>query len=244
MPEAPDAGGSQLTASVSNAVHLAGIAVRDKIARVALADVASPMHGRRLDELVFANGRVSLRSNPGGGETYAAILQRAGLPMMSGHGESVADRSKKGPYSTHSFGAHFAEVHVDPDFGTVRLARMVSAFAAGRIVNARTARSQYMGGVIWGVSMALQEEGRIDERTGRYMNASLENYLVPVNADIPEIDIILVDERDAHVNPLGIKGIGEIGNVGSAAAVANAVYHATGIRVRELPITPEKLLEV
>ena len=244
MPEAPDAGGSQLTASVSNAVHLAGIAVRDKIARVALADVASPMHGRRLDELVFANGRVSLRSNPGGGETYAAILQRAGLPSMSGHGESVADRSKKGPYSTHSFGAHFAEVHVDPDFGTVRLARMVSAFAAGRIVNARTARSQYMGGVIWGVSMALHEEGRIDERTGRYMNASLENYLVPVNADIPEIDIILVDERDAHVNPLGIKGIGEIGNVGSAAAVANAVYHATGIRVRELPITPEKLLEV
>ena len=152
------------------------------------------------------------------------------------------DRSKKGPYSSHAFGAHFAEVRVDPDFGTVRLARMVSAFAAGRIVNARTARSQFLGGTVWGVSMALHEEGRIDARTGRYMNANLENYLVPVNADIPEIDIILVDEQDPYVNPLGIKGIGEIGNVGSAAAVANAVYHATGVRVRELPISPEKLL--
>ena len=161
---------------------------------------------------------------------------------MSAHADAKHDRKVKGPYSTHAFGAHFAEVHVDPDFGTVRLARMVSAFAAGRIVNARTARSQYLGGVVWGVSMALHEEGRIDERSGRYMNANLENYLVPVNADIPAVDIILVDEEDTRVNPLGIKGIGEIGNVGSAAAVANAVYHATGTRVRDLPISPEKLL--
>jgi xanthine dehydrogenase YagR molybdenum-binding subunit len=119
---------------------------------------------------------------------------------------------------------------------------MVSAFAAGTIVNARTARSQFLGGTVWGVAMALHEEGRIDDRTGRYMNANLENYLVPVNADIPQVDVIIVDERDEHVNPLGIKGIGEIGNVGSAAAVANAVYHATGKRVRDLPISPEKLL--
>lgn len=152
------------------------------------------------------------------------------------------DRRQKGAYSSHAFGAHFAEVHVDPDFGTVRLARMMSAFAAGRIVNAKTARSQFLGGTVWGVSMALHEEARSDERTGRYMNANLENYLVPVNADIPEVEIILVDEQDAHVNPLGIKGIGEIGNVGSAAAVGNAVYHATGKRIRDLPITPEKLL--
>ncbi len=129
-------------------------------------------------------------------------------------------------------------MHVDPDFGTVRLARMVSAFAAGTIVNAKTARSQFLGGAVWGVAMALHEEGRVDVRSGRYMNANLENYLVPVNADIPQVDIILVDERDTEVNPLGIKGIGEIGNVGSAAAVANAVFHATGKRVRDLPISP------
>ena len=242
MPEAPNAGGSQQTASVANAVHLAGIALRDKLAAAAAADAASPLHGRKLEELTFAQGRIALRALPERGETYAAILQRAGVSSMSAHADAKHDRKVKGPYSTHAFGAHFAEVHVDPDFGTVRLARMVSAFAAGRIVNARTARSQYLGGVVWGVSMALHEEGRIDERSGRYMNANLENYLVPVNADIPAVDIILVDEEDTRVNPLGIKGIGEIGNVGSAAAVANAVYHATGTRVRDLPISPEKLL--
>jgi xanthine dehydrogenase YagR molybdenum-binding subunit len=118
----------------------------------------------------------------------------------------------------------------------------VGAFAAGTIINEKTAHSQFLGGTVYGVSMALHEEGRIDERTGRYMNANLADYLVPVNADIPEIDIIIVNEVDEHVNPLGIKGIGEIGNVGSAAAVANAVYNATGVRVRDLPITPEKLM--
>ncbi len=242
MPEAARAGGSQQTASVANAVHLAGIAVRDKLAAAAVADAASPLHGRRLDDMTFARGRIALRERPELGETYVAILQRAGVSSMSAFAEAKHDRRVKGPYSTHAFGAHFAEVHVDPDFGTVRLARMVSAFAAGRIVNSRMARSQYMGGVVWGVSMALHEEGRIDERSGRYMNANLENYLVPVNADIPEIDIVLVDEEDPHVNPLGIKGIGEIGIVGMNAAVANAVFHATEKRVRDLPIRPEKLL--
>jgi xanthine dehydrogenase YagR molybdenum-binding subunit len=172
----------------------------------------------------------------------AAIVRRSGRPSVSASADVQHDRNKKGPYSSHAFGAHFAEVLVDPDFGTVRLSRMVSAFAAGTIVNAKTARSQFMGGTVWGVAMALHEEGRMDLRTGRYMNANLENYLVPVNADIPAIDIIIVDEKDIEVNPLGIKGIGEIGNVGSAAAVANAVFHATGKRIRELPITPEKIL--
>jgi xanthine dehydrogenase YagR molybdenum-binding subunit len=183
-----------------------------------------------------------VKAEPARGETFVAILRRSGESSLSAHADVQHDRREKGPYSSHAFGAHFAEVHVDPDFGTVRLARMVSAFAAGRIVNAKTARSQFLGGTVWGVSMALHEEARIDERSGRYMNANLENYLVPVNADIPAVEIVLVDEQDEHVNPLGIKGIGEIGNVGSAAAVANAVYHATGIRVRDLPISPEKLL--
>jgi xanthine dehydrogenase YagR molybdenum-binding subunit len=242
LPPAPEAGGSQLTASVANAVHAAGVALREKLAALAIADGRSPLHGRQLADLGFADGRVFVRAQPSTSESYVAIVRRSAQPSVSARADLQHDRRQKGPYSSHAFGAHFAEVHVDLDLATVRLARMVSAFAAGHIVNARTARSQFMGGTVWGVSMALHEEGRIDERTGRYMNANLENYLVPVNADIPSIDIILVDEQDPYVNPLGIKGIGEIGNVGSAAAVANAVYHATGKRVRELPITPEKLL--
>ncbi len=242
MPPAPQAGGSQLTASVANAVHDAGIALRRRIGALASADPRSPLRGRAFEALGFADGRVFVRAQPSAGETFVEVLRRAGQGSVSARADVEHDRGQKAPYSSHAFGAHFAEVHVDPDFGTVRLARMVSAFAAGHIVNARTARSQFLGGAVWGVSMALHEEARIDERTGRYMNANLESYLVPVNADIPAVDIILVDEHDEHVNPLGIKGIGEIGNVGSAAAVANAVYHATGKRVRDLPITPEKLL--
>jgi xanthine dehydrogenase YagR molybdenum-binding subunit len=242
LPMAPIAGGSQLTASVANAVYEAGVALRRKLAALASANPQSPLHGHAYDELAFGDGRVFLKTEPARGETFVAILHRSGESSLSAHADVQHDRKQKGPYSSHAFGAHFAEVHVDPDFGTVRLARMVSAFGAGRIVNAKTASSQFLGGTVWGVSMALHEEARVDERTGRYMNANLENYLVPVNADIPAVEIILVDEQDEHVNPLGIKGIGEIGNVGSAAAVANAVYHATGKRIRDLPITPEKLL--
>ncbi len=242
MPPAPQAGGSQLTASVANAVHAAGVALREKLAAFATADRNSPLHARRIADLGFAGGRVFVRAQPAIGESFVAIVRRTGQPSITAQADVQHDRRMKGPYSSHAFGTHFAEVHVDPDLGTVRLARMVSAFAAGHIVNAKTARSQFLGGAVWGVSMALHEEARIDERTGRYMNANLENYLVPVNADIPSIEIILVDEQDDHVNPLGIKGIGEIGNVGSAASIANAVYHATGKRIRDLPITPEKLL--
>jgi xanthine dehydrogenase YagR molybdenum-binding subunit len=244
MPEAPVAGGSQLTASVANAVSDACLAARERLARLAISDPASPLHGRALGELAFRGGRVVLRSQPLRGESYETILRRAGVPSLTAHADAQHDRNQKGPYSTHAFGAHFAEVHVDPDLGMVRLARMVSAFAAGTIVSGKTAHSQFLGGTVWGISMALHEECRIDERFGRYMNANLENYLVPVNADIPEIEIVMVPERDPYVNPLGIKGIGEIGNVGSAAAVANAVFHATGVRIRELPITPEKLLQI
>lgn len=142
----------------------------------------------------------------------------------------------------HAFGAHFAEVHVDPDLGEVRVTRFVGAFAAGRILNEKTARSQFIGGITWGIGMALTEQTRYDERTGRIMTANLADYLVPVHADVPHIETIVVPEDDPHVNEAGVKGIGEIGIVGVAAAIANAVYHATGKRIRDLPITPEKLL--
>ena len=145
-------------------------------------------------------------------------------------------------YSSHAFGAQFAEVSVDPDLGLVRVRRIVSAFAGGRILNAKTARSQYLGGIVQGLGMALLEATHYDKRFGSYTSINLGEYLVPVNADVRAIDVILVDEEDPHVNPIGAKGIGEIGIVGVAPAIANAVYHATGKRVRDLPITCDKLL--
>jgi len=145
-------------------------------------------------------------------------------------------------YATQAFGAHFAEVEVDPDLGTVRVTRFVGAFDGGRILNEKTARSQLLGGVVWGISMALFEQTRYDRRTARIMNANLSEYLVPTNADVPNAELLLVSDDDRHANPIGVRGIGEVGICGSGAAVANAVYHATGVRVRDLPITPEKLL--
>jgi xanthine dehydrogenase YagR molybdenum-binding subunit len=156
------------------------------------------------------------------------------------HNETAPE--DEGPYTTQSFGAHFAEVEVDPDLCTVRVTRFVGAFDAGRILNAKTARSQFIGATVWGISMALFEKTRYDARTGRVMNANLSEYLVPTNADIPPIETIVVEADDPHANPAGVRGIGEVAMSGSAAAIANAVYHATGVRVRELPIMIEKLL--
>lgn len=158
--------------------------------------------------------------------------------------ESRADAKAQwaGKYSTHAFGAQFARVQVDPDTGEVLLDRMIGAFAAGRILNAKTARSQYLGGMCFGIGMALHEETRHDERTGRITNAGLGDYLLPVHADVGRMEAYIVEEDDPHVNPIGVKGVGEIGATGSAAAIVNAVYNATGVRVRDLPVTPEKLL--
>jgi xanthine dehydrogenase YagR molybdenum-binding subunit len=143
-------------------------------------------------------------------------------------------------FSMHSFGAVFADVRVDADLGTVRVARILGAYGVGRILNLKTATSQMIGGITYGLAMALHEETAIDPRTGRYLNADLSEYLVPVNADVHAIDVLFVDEEDPHLDPIGVKGIGEIGTTGVAGAIANAVYHATGVRVRDLPITLDK----
>ena len=143
----------------------------------------------------------------------------------------------------YAFGAQFAEVHVDADLGQVKVARMVGVFGAGRILNEKTARNQLMGGMVWGMSMALHEHGVMDERLGRFVNNNLAEYHVPVNLDVPAIEALWVKEEDLHVNPLGVKGIGEIGITGSSAAIANAIFHATGKRIRDLPITPDKLIQ-
>jgi xanthine dehydrogenase YagR molybdenum-binding subunit len=142
----------------------------------------------------------------------------------------------------HAHGAVFAEVKVDPDLGQIRVTRLVGAFAAGRIVNPRLVRSQYYGGMIWGVSFALHEAAITDRRSGRIMNADLAEYHVPVNADIPAVEALLVEEYDPYVNALGVKGVGEIGITGTAGAVANAVWHATGVRPRRFPIRIEDIL--
>jgi xanthine dehydrogenase YagR molybdenum-binding subunit len=153
-----------------------------------------------------------------------------------------AKPSEDGEYATHSFGAQFARVEVDPDLGEVRVRAMIGAFAAGRILNQKTARSQYLGGMVWGIGMALHEITRYDDRTARIVNANLGEYVLPVNADVEEMDAYIVEEDDPYVNPIGVKGIGEVGITGAAAAIANAAYHATGIRIRDLPITCEKML--
>ena len=145
-------------------------------------------------------------------------------------------------YSSYAHSAVFAEVRVDEELGIIRVTRVVDAVAAGKILNPKTARSQILGGVVWGIGMALHEESRLDQRLGRFMTHHLADYHVPVNADIHAIDVLFVEEHDDKANPLGVKGVGEIGIVGTAAAIANAVYHATGVRVRDLPITVDKVL--
>jgi len=152
------------------------------------------------------------------------------------------DPAAQANYAMHAHGAVFAEVKVDPDLGQVRVSRMVGAFAAGRIINPHLVRSQYLGGMIWGVSFALHEQAIVDHRSGRIMNANLGEYHVPVNADVPGIEALLIDEHDPHVNALGIKGVGEISITGSAGAVANAIWHATGVRPRRFPVRIEDLV--
>jgi xanthine dehydrogenase YagR molybdenum-binding subunit len=192
------------------------------------------------DAVAAADGRLFAKDEPSRGETYTDLLNRKGRAAVEVTHEAKPGDEKK--FATHAFGAHFAEVRVDPDLGTVRVARVVTALAAGRIINPKTAYSQAIGGVVGGLGMALLEEGVRDVRNGRMVTADLEKYMVPVNADVPNLDAFYVEEHDPHVNPLGAKGLAELSLVGVAAAVANAVYHATGRRIRDLPITPDKLL--
>jgi xanthine dehydrogenase YagR molybdenum-binding subunit len=156
---------------------------------------------------------------------------------------TLAPGDERKRYSMHSFGAVFVEVHVDAELGAIRVTRVVGAYDVGRVLNAKTARSQMVGGIVYGIGMALHEETAVDERSGRYLNADLSEYLVPINADIPDIDVILLDSEDGHVNQIGVKGVGEIGTTGVAAAVANAVFHATAVRARDLPIRLDKIIQ-
>jgi xanthine dehydrogenase YagR molybdenum-binding subunit len=240
-PKTPVSGGSQTAASTGSAVFLAARALREKLIQMAIADARSPLHGANTSDVTIENGRVGLRGQPAKSETLEALVSRSGQSYIEAFDDTKPGAEAK-EYSGYSFGAQFAEIRIDADLGQMRVSRMVGAFGAGRILNAKTARSQFMGGMIWGISFALLEKSIYDERLGRIVNNNLAEYHVPVNADVGSIEALWVTEEDDHVSPIGAKGIGEIGITGAAAAIANAVFHATGKRVRDLPITLDKLL--
>ena len=242
LPDAGIAGGSSHTATAGMAIHNAGAAVIAKLADLATMDERSPLFGAGNAGVVARGGLLFRRDDETRSESYADILGRAGLAEIEARGNGAADPAAQSIYAMHAHGAVFAEVKVDPDLGQIHVTRLVGAFAAGRVINPRLVRSQLFGGMIWGVSFALHEQAVMDRRSGRTLNADLAEYHVPVNADVPSLDVLTIDEHDPHVNALGIKGVGEIGITGSAGAVANAVWHATGIRVRRFPIQIDDLV--
>ncbi|POR43264.1 xanthine dehydrogenase family protein molybdopterin-binding subunit [Methylobacterium sp. V23] len=242
LPNGGLAGGSTGTATSGTAVDNAARAAIAALADLAVNDRASPLYGAGNAGVTAADGRLARRDDPARSEAFGEILARAGRTSVEAKGQGAGDPATRKAYAMHAHGAVYAEVKVDPDLGQIRVTRLVGAFAAGRIINPQLVRSQYYGGMIWGVSLALHEHAVLDPRSGRVMNGNLAEYHIPVNADVPAMEAILVEEHDPHVNPLGIKGVGEIGITGTAGAIANAVWHATGVRVRDIPITLDRLL--
>ena len=241
FPDAPISGGSQTVASVGPAVLAAVDAARKKLFALALADNRPPLSGAAASDLALSDGFILVKDAPQRRVSVPALLAKNRLDRFEVVGTAAPGDEKK-HYSMHSFGAQFAEVRIDPLLREIRISRLVGAFAAGRILNAKTARSQAIGGIVFGVGMALLEETAIDPNIGRVTNPNVAEYLMPVHADIPDIRVIFIDEHDPLVNPAGVKGLGELPIVGVAAAIANAVHHATGTRVRDLPIRIDKLL--
>jgi xanthine dehydrogenase YagR molybdenum-binding subunit len=242
LPDAGIAGGSAHTATAGMALHDAGAAVIAKLANLATGDERSPLFGAGNAGVVARGGRLFRRDDETRSDSYAEILCRAGLSEIEARGKGAADPAAQSIYAMHAHGAVFAEVKVDPDLGQVRVTRLVGAFAAGRVINPRMVLSQLYGGMIWGVSFALHEHAVTDRRSGRTLNANLADYHVPVNADVPSLEALMIEEHDPYVNALGIKGVGEIGVTGSAGAIANAIWHATGIRVRRFPVRIDDLV--
>jgi len=239
LPQAPVEGGSWTAASASHAVAAAAEEVRGELLALAKKMPGSPLADAKLEQVTLTDGKLVSKQDASRAVSIADMMRHGKIDRIEKERANSFPEDKSHARNTHS--AVFAEVKVDEQLGVVRVTRVVSAVAAGRILNTKTAHSQIMGGVVWGIGMALHEETVYDHRFGRIMNANIAEYHVPVNADVHDIKVIFVDEPDTIVNPMGIKGLGEIGIVGVAAAIANAVYHATGKRVRDLPITLDKL---
>jgi xanthine dehydrogenase YagR molybdenum-binding subunit len=241
LPFAPYSGGSGMATSLSGAIQ-------DAVGNLVMAfldlvadDESSPLRGSSPDQITTTRGGIHVLDAPAIGEPYVDILARHGLPEITADGERDPQANGRHPPHNGSFAAWFAEVRVDADLGVLRVARIVSAVDAGRVLNHKLARSQIIGGAVMGIGMTMLEEVVFDPDTGRIANATFGDYLIPANADVPDVDVVFVGTPDP-VRPLGIKGMGEISAVGVSAAIANAVYHATGRRIRSLPITVEQLL--
>src|SRR4029077_2779750 len=241
LPQSPVEGGSWIAGSVSNAIATTAEAVRDELLRLAKQVPGSPLANIAPGEVTLAEGKLVSKRDASRSVSIADAMRHSAVDRIEQEKTTNPTDDPARAHNTHA--AVFAEVHVDEQLGVIRVTRVVSAVAAGRILNTKTASSQILGSVVWGIGMALHEETLIDHGLGRIMNANIAEYHVPVNADIHDIRVIFVDEPDDS-NPLGIKGLGEIGIVGVAAAIAHAVYHATGRRVRDLPITLDKLTTV
>jgi xanthine dehydrogenase YagR molybdenum-binding subunit len=238
LPGVVLAGGSQQTGSIGISVMAAHGALLKELAKIIGND--SPLAGSKADELNSRDGGLCRRDAPETHESYASILQRAGRREIVVEAEAPPPLEIQ-HWSMHSYGAMFCEVRVNAVTGETRVSRFLGSFDCGRIINAKTAASQFRGGIIMGLGLALMEETLFDERNGRIMNPSLSEYHVPAHLDVPQIDVIWTDIPDPHT-PMGARGIGEIGITGTGAAVANAVFNATGKRIRDLPITLDKLL--
>jgi xanthine dehydrogenase YagR molybdenum-binding subunit len=268
LPKGPGSGGSQTSASIGPAIRAAAIGALNKVIQLAAGDQRSPLYGADVDDVMVENGRLHLKNDPGKGETYSHILRRNGTDKVEDEimtnvstrenqssPKKPEDKEKKSnaasdedeekdrkKYAFHSFGAQFVKVKVDPYLGAIKVTDCVSVMDIGAVLNLKTAKNQIMGGMIFALGMALMEGTSYDPNNGRLVTRDLANYLVPVHADMPVFDIRFINKPDFNLSPIGSRGVGEIGITGTAAAIANAVYHATGKRVRELPITPDKLL--
>jgi xanthine dehydrogenase YagR molybdenum-binding subunit len=258
LPPAPVAGGSNTTASACSAVMKTCDAIRAKLAHAAVTANTGPLSGQKAEDLTFKDGKIVAANDAG--ETFEDVFKRLGMSTIEEYsefvpkglepdaindlyaGKLIMTGGAEGEKVMYAMGAELVEVRVHALTREIRVPRIVGAFAAGRLMNTRTVHSQFMGGMIWGISSALHEATEIDLRYARYVNDNLADYMVPVNADVQQVEVILVPEVDHDVNPAGVKGLGELANVGTAAAIANAVYHATGKRIRQLPIRIENLL--
>lgn len=241
LPKAPVSGGSQSAASVTPAVQAAAKQAQLKLLIAVAADPGSPLHAANPESLDFNDGRIIEKGKPESGEIFTAFLARNGNKPVGAVASAEPDQTIE-QYSTHSWGATFAEVGVDETLGMVRVHRVTGVYDVGTLLSGMTGKSQLIGGIVWAVSLALFEDTHLDPRMGRAVNANLAEYHVPSNLDIGEIDVSVVGIPDKKFDPLGARGIGEIGITGASAAVANAIYHATSKRIRNAPITPDMLM--
>jgi xanthine dehydrogenase YagR molybdenum-binding subunit len=244
LPAGPLSGGSIATASVVNAVLSAADQAIGSLKMVAVSTPGSPFAGHSPDDLAVDNGLIFIKAEgPSKGTPFADILRRANLRLVSGNGQSAATFGNPKPkFSTQSFGCHFAEVTWQPEIARLRVSRVVTVIDAGKIINTLAGRNQIQGAVVMGVGMALLERTEYDPQNGAPINSSMADYIVAVNADAPAIDVHFLDYPDKEINEVGARGIGEIGLAGIAAAITDSVHHATGVRVRELPVKIENLL--